>query len=118
MMILAESNGVCPYVKEMMREAKRTAFVKSQRRELRTVIDHAFETIDDPKKDYWSGRVSAHLNRRLQRCTKDKWVPMVADFNDTQATGKVKQEKYKRYLLMARDAAAEEVRKQKRVYVS
>ena len=105
---------MCPYVKEMMREAKRTAFIKSQKRELKDVIDRAFEAVDDPKRDYWSSRISAHLNRRLYMCTKDKWVPMVADLSDDQAYGKIKQKKMKRYLLMARDAAAEEVRRRKR----
>lgn len=109
-----ESNGMCPYVKEMMREAKRRAFVRSQKKDLKQVIDHAFEGIDDPKKDYWSNRISAHLNRRLERNTKTKWVTMLAEFNDTAAYGSIQQEKMKKYLLMARDAAAEEVRKNKR----
>ena len=113
-MIFNESNGLCPYVKEMMREAKRQAFVKSQKKELRGVIDIAFEGIEEPRKDYWSGRISAHLNRRLERCTKAKWVPLLAQLNDDAAYGRIKQEKMKRYLLMARDAAAEEVRKSKR----
>ena len=117
-MIFYENNGMCPYVKEMMREAKRQAFVKSQKRELRNVIDHAFETVDDPKRDYWSDRISAHLNRRLNLCTKAKWVPLLADFNDSQTYGKIHQEKMKRYLLMTRDAAAEEVRKSKRINFS
>ena len=103
----------------MMREAKRTAFVKNQKRQLKEVIDRAFDQVDDPKRDYWSNRVSAHLNRRLYMCTKDKWVPMVADMNDTQAFGEIHRKKYKQYLLMARDAAAEEVRRNKRMgYVS
>ena len=106
---------MCPYVKEMMREAKRQAFVKSQKKELKRVINHAFETVNDPKRDYWSDRIAAHLNRRLERCTKEKWVPMIAEFNDTAVYGKIQQEKMKRYLLMARDAAAEEVRKSKRI---
>ena len=113
-MMFYETNGMCPYVKEMLREAKRQAFVKSQRKELRQVIDHAFESVDDPKKDYWSGRISAHLNRRLQRHTKDRWVPFVAEFNDDAAYGRIKQEKMKKYLLMTRDAAAEAVRASKR----
>ena len=109
-----ENNGMCPYIKEMLREAKRQAFIKNQKKELRQLIDHAFESVDDPKKDYWSERISAHLNRRLGGCTKAKWVPLLAEFNDDAAYGRVQQEKMKRYLLMARDAAAEEVRKTKR----
>lgn len=113
-MIFYETNGVCPYVKEMMREAKRQAFVKSQKKELKTLINHAFETVEDPKKDYWSERISAHLNRRLHRNTKAKWIPFLAELNDDAAYGRIKQEKMKQYLLMARDAAAEEVRRNKR----
>ena len=113
-MIMHESNGMCPLVKEMMREAKRQAFVRSQKKDLKQAIDYAFEGIDDPKKDYWSNRISAHLNRRLERNTKTKWVTMLAEFNDTTAYGSIQQEKMKKYLLMARDATAEEVRKNKR----
>jgi hypothetical protein len=82
-MTFYETNGSASYIREMMREAKRAAFVKSQKRELKELIDRAFDSVDDPKKDYWSSRVSAHLNRRLYMCTKNKWVPMVAEFNDT-----------------------------------
>lgn len=113
-MMFYESNSVCPYVKEMMREAKRQAFVRNQKKQLREVIDNAFETINDPKKDYWSDRISAHLNRRLRTCTKAKWVPLLAEMNDDAAYGRIHQDKMKRYLLMTRDAAAEEVRKSKR----
>ena len=97
-----------------MREAKRQAYVKSQKRDLRNVIDTAFETVEDPKKDYWSDRISAHLNRRMKHITKAKWVDLLAEFSDTSAYGSIKQEKMKRYLLMARDEAAKEVRNRKR----
>ena len=117
-MILHETNGMCPYVREMMREAKRSAFIRDQKKTLRNVIDHAVDTVDDPKKDYWSDRISAHLNRRLSTTTKAKWVPLLAEFSDTQVYGRIQQEKMKRYLLMARDAAAEEVRKGKRTMLS
>lgn len=47
-------------------------------------------------------------------CTKDKWVPMLAEMNDTQAYGRIHQKKMREYLIMTRDAAADEVRRMKR----
>ena len=106
--------AVCPYYKEMQRQAKRMAYIRNQKRHLKDIVSKAFENVDDPKKDYWTDRISAHLSRRLQHSTKDKWVSMLAEFSDTAVYGPIQQKKMKEYLLMARDAAAEEVRRTKR----
>ena len=107
--------GVCPYMKEMQREAKRMAFIRNQKKQLKMVVDRAFENVEDPKRDYWSNRIFAHYRRRFQGNTKARWVSLLAEFNDTAAYGPIQQKKMKQYLLMARDAAAEEVRRRKRV---
>ena len=98
----------------MQRQQKRMAYIRNQKRHLKYVVEKAFEGIDDPKKDYWTSRISAHLSRRLQNCYKEKWVTLLSEFTDSAAYGSIQQKKMKEYLLMARDAAAAEVRRNKR----
>ena len=98
----------------MRREAKRRAYLDNERKEMEKLVDQAFEAIDDPKKGYWAGRVKAHWNRRLKGCTKTRWIEFMAGLNDETAIGSTQQKKMREYLIMARDAANEEIRKQKR----
>ena len=113
--IMKEADVLCPYLKEMRRIKKRNAYVSNEKKELRKLIDQTFEEIDEPKKEYWTSRIHAHLSRRLSFTkTKTRWIDLIGEFNDTIATGSVQQEKMKRYLLTVRDAAASKNRRQER----
>ena len=113
-MIFNESTALCPYLKEMQREARRQAYIQNEKKSMEQMIDHAFENVDDPKREYWANRVKAHWNRRLKGCTKARWVTFISEMTDSEAYGSAQQKKMKEYLIRVRDEAAKEVRKSKR----
>lgn len=112
---MKEADVLCPYLKEMRRVQKRNAYVSNEKKELKKLIDQTFMEIDEPKKEYWTSRIHAHLSRRLSYTkTRTRWIDLIGEFNDTIAAGPIQQEKMKRYLLTVRDAAATMNRRRER----
>ncbi len=95
-MIFKESFEYCPYIREMMKESKRNAEVRDND----TRIQQDLET-DIPE----TTRLKAHLKRRVERQTKNKWIQYATEYaSEIVLAGPEEKDKIRRYMEMTREA--------------
>ena len=95
-MILKESFEFCPYIREMQKAARRNAEIRNDDR----TMDDEFD-MDIPE----ATKLKAHLKRRVERQTKNKWVQYATEYaSEIVMAGPQEKEAMRQYLEMTRDA--------------
>ena len=90
--VFCESFGLCPFLREIEREKKRTAEIAERKRMLR-------DTEDIPEREL------EHIRIRDGKPTKEKWVRMLTKFaKDIQFSGPMEQEQMRKYLQESRNS--------------
>lgn len=104
-LILKESFEYCPYIRAIKKEQKRNAQIR----------DDLKSTDDDLDTDIpQATRLKAHLKRRVERQTKQKWVKYATEYaSEIVFAGPEKKDEIRRYIEMTRDAVMEMNRKDK-----
>ena len=95
-MILKESFEFCHYIREMQKAARRNAEIRNDDR----TMDDEFD-MDIPE----ATKLKAHLKRRVERQTKNKWVQYATEYaSEIVMAGPQEKEAMRQYLEMTRDA--------------
>lgn len=104
-LILKESFEYCPYIRAIKKEQKRNAEIQNDLK----VTDDDLEA-DIPE----ATRLRAHLKRRVERQTKQKWVKYATEYaSEIVMAGPQRKDEVRRYIEMTRDAVMEMNRKDK-----
>ena len=104
-LILKESFEFCPYIRAMQKEQRRNAEIRDNDK----ARDDDLET-DIPQ----ATRLKAHLKRRVERQTKQKWVKYATEYaSEIVMAGPQRKDEMRRYIEMTRDAVMEMNRKDK-----
>ena len=104
-LILKESFEFCPYIRAMQKEQRRNAEIRDNDK----ARDDDLET-DIPQ----ATRLKAHLKRRVERQTKQKWVKYATEYaSEIVMAGPQRKDEMRRYIEMTRDSVMEMNRKDK-----
>lgn len=94
-MIFHESYELCPYLRELQRASRRNATLKDNEKRMKDDLDMELPEMT---------RVKAHINRRKEKKSKDKWVSLATEYaSEIAVSGPVEKEAMRRYLQMARE---------------
>lgn len=95
-LILKESFEYCPYIRAMQKESRRNATISDEDRQLESEMD-----ADIPE----TTRLKAHLKRRVERQTKNKWVQYATEYaSEIVLSGNTEREEMRKYLDMTKEA--------------
>lgn len=95
-LVLKESFEYCPYIRAMQKEKRRNAVIRNNDKQMENEID-----TDIPEVT----KLKAHLKRRVERQTKQKWVQYATEYvSEIVLSGPVEREAMREYLDMTREA--------------
>lgn len=95
-LILKESFEYCPYIRAMRKEKRRNAVIRNNDKQLENEIDTNIPEVT---------KLKAHLKRRVERQTKQKWVQYATEYaSEIVLSGPVEREAMREYLDMTRKA--------------
>lgn len=96
-LVLKESFEYCPYIRAMQKEQRRNAEIRDGDKRLNMVTDDE----DIPE----ATRLKAHLKRRVERQTKNKWVQYATEYaSEIVMSGDTRKAEMRNYLDMVKDA--------------
>ena len=102
-LILKESFEYCPYIRAMQKEKRRNAVIQNNDKRLESEMD-----ADIPEVT----KLKAHLKRRVERQTKQKWVQYATEYaSEIVMSGPVEREAMRKYLDMTKEAVLDMNRK-------
>lgn len=94
-LIFHESYELCPYLRELQRASRRNAALKDREKRMKDELDMDFPEMT---------RVKAHIGRRKEQKSRDKWVSLATEYaSEIAISGPVEKEAMRRYLQMARE---------------
>lgn len=104
-LIFKESFEMCPYLRELQRESRRNAEIRDKDK----CTDEEIMT-DIPE----ATRLKAHLKRRTEQKTKNKWVQYATEYASEIIFSEPRQkDEIRRYMEMTREAVKSMNRKDK-----
>ena len=80
---------------------------REEQQALWDLLNEVFDSVDEPKRDYWVRRLFRFYTKRFWQLTDFSWIAFLAEMTDLQACGTYSNGKAKNYCLMVRNAAAE-----------
>lgn len=95
-LILKESFEYCPYIRAIQKESRRNAAIADEDKRLENEI---IEDVPEITK------LKAHLKRRIERQTKNKWVQYATEYASEMALSSLNErEAMRKYLDMTKEA--------------
>lgn len=95
-LILKESFEYCPYIRAMQKEKRRNASIEDGDKRLENEID-----MDIPE----AARLKAHLKRRVERQSKNKWVQYATEYaSEIVLSDSIKRNEMRQYLDLVKDS--------------
>jgi hypothetical protein len=95
-MILQESTSYCPYIREIQKASRRNAEIEDNDKQM----DNDFD-MDIPE----ATRLKAHLKRRVERQTKNKWVQYATEYaSEIILAGPERKNEIRNYMDMVRES--------------
>ena len=102
-LVLKESFEYCPYIRELQKESRRNAVIQDEDRKLENEIDTNIPEVI---------KLKAHLKRRVERHTKNKWIQYATEYaSEIVMSGTKEKEAVRRYLDATKDAVLDMNRK-------
>lgn len=102
---MKESFEYCPYLRAMRKESRRNAEIRDEDGWMdREILTDVPET----------ARLKAHLKRRVERQTKNKWIQYATEYaNEIVMAGPAEKDAMRSYLEMVKEAVMDMNRKDK-----
>ena len=95
-MILQESTSYCPYIRAIQKESRRNAEIENNDKQ----IDNDFD-MDIPE----AVRLKAHLKRRVERQTKNKWVQYATEYaSEIVLSSDTRKNEIRNYMNMVKES--------------
>ena len=101
--ILKESFEYCPYIRAMQKESRRNAVISDGDKRLENEMD-----MDIPEMT----KLKAHLKRRVERQTKNKWVQYATEYaSEIVLSDTAKRNEIRQYMDMVKETVEQMNRK-------